>query len=556
MKEFYLIVPLLVFIFASFLTVLVLRGHARSPVHRIFTIMLAAMAVWGLTIFGMRASGSPDTAIIWEKAALVAILAVSLFFYHFTRLFTRQAGERLLLPLGYLAAIAAIGLVASGLVVDEMEQEWYGYAPRFGNLSAAYLFLVYLVTFLGIRNLVKQYLSPPSDAARNRTLYILLGVGCSLLGGISDSVPSLMNVYPVGMVGNLLFILFTAVAILKHNLLDVRVVIKKGFVYSVVSGAILGVYVAFLFSFNLLFQSNASALSWPGNLVAFLTVAILLKPILDRVQRVADRWFSRKRYDHLRALEALSRETKGITNLRQLAIALEQAVTMAMGAEDARLLVPSANRSRFAPVTEGNGRGSRPFRLRAKCPLVAWLHSHDDVLRREDLETSPEFLALPGHDQAQLEEFRVQLLIPLKHREELIGILALAGKRSEEPYSEEDMGLLRAAANQTAMGLENARLFASVVSQRTRLEQLLERAIRAQEDERKRLSMELHDSRSSGSPVRCTGWRPAWSSSAGGSIPRRRGSWRTSRGRWTRPCQSYGTPPPPCTLRSWRRWGW
>ncbi len=60
-------------------------------------------------------------------------------------------------------------------------------------------------------------------------------------------------------------------------------------------------------------------------------------------------------------------------------------------------------------------------------------------------------------------------------------------------YSEEDLSLLRAAANQTAMGLVNARLFANVVSQRTRLEQLLERVIKAQEEERKRLSLELHD---------------------------------------------------------------
>ena len=40
----------------------------------------------------------------------------------------------------------------------------------------------------------------------------------------------------------------------------------------------------------------------------------------------------------------------------------------------------------------------------------------------------------------------------------------------------------------------NARRFAEAIVQRTRVEQLLERLIHAQEDERKRLSLELHDS--------------------------------------------------------------
>ena len=493
MRDLYFTLPLLVFFFAGLLILLVLRGKTRSPLHRMFSFMLLGMALWGLTIFGMRVSASPDSAIAWEKGALIAIMSVSLFFYHFTRLFTQRTGKRFLLPLVYLASLANAGLVASGLVVPEMQTEWYGYAPRFGPLFITYLSLVYTVTFLGIWNLIKYYRNSPSQAARNRTLYVLLGTACSLLGGVSDTLPPLMVIYPIGIGGNLFFAFFTTIAILKHNLLDAQTMIKKGFVYSVVSGAILGVYIAVLFSVNLLFQNSASALSWSGNLAAVLTVAILLKPILDRVQSVADSWFWRRRYEYLPALEGFSHETKDITDLRHLSTVLKQFVTTSLGAEATHLLVPSPNSSQFISLPDGDFGGSRSFRLRAKSPILAWLRSHDDILRREDLRIFPMFLSLSAHDQSQLEHFRVQLLIPLKHREKLSGILILARKRSEEPYSEEDLGLLRAVAHQTALGLANARLFASVVSQRTRLQHLLERVIRAQEDERKRLSMELHD---------------------------------------------------------------
>lgn len=494
MREAYLILPLAVAVFCGLLAGLVIHSHARSPVHRIFALLLVAMTAWGLTIFGMRSSGSPEAASVWERAALIAVLSVPLFFYHFTRLFVRQVGEGWLLAALYLVSVTMSGFVLLGLVVRGMDQIWYGYSPRLGPLYSVYVGLAYSLTFFGIRNLVRYYRAPISEAARSRTLYILLGAGCSLLGGIFDSLPVLREVYPLGMVGNLFFALFTAVAILKHNLLDAHVVIRKGFVYSVISAAILAVYVLLLFSLNLAFQKNATSLSWPGNLAAVLTVAIVLKPLMDRFQRFADRWFARKRYDYLRALETFSREVKDITNLKQLASALEHVVSLAMGSADVRLLVSSANGSHFTCVTEGMYQGSPALQLPGSSPIATWLRHHESILTAEDLRTLPEFLALSTPEWAHLEDFPVQLLIPLKNKEKLVGVLLLCRKQSKEPYSEEDLDLIRAAANQTALALENARLFADAISQQTRLGQLLERVIRAQEDERQRLSLELHDS--------------------------------------------------------------
>lgn len=493
MRELYFISPLQLFFFAGLLMVLVLHGRTRSRLHGMLALTLMAVALWGLTIVGMRTSATVDNAIVWEKGALIAILAVPVFFYHFTYLFTQRTGERAVLIAGYIASVIAAALVAFGLVVPDMEERWYGYAPRFGPLYVPYLLVAYSLTLLSIRNLVSYFRNPPSPAARNRTIYVLVGVGCALVGGVFDSLPQLFVIYPLGMLGNLLFAFFTAIAILKHNLLDLRVAVEKGFVYSVVSAVILGAYVTILFSFNVLFQDNASAYSWPGSLAAVLTVAILLRPVLNRVQTVADRWFFRRRHDYLRALEIFSHETRDITNLRELAMVLEQSITLAMGAESVRLLVPSSGTNRFRSVTEQGSGGAPPFMLRPHSPVITWLKSHDRVLTRDDIETEPVFLSLAGSERAQIQEFNTELIVPLRGAGELSGLLILARKRSAEPYSDEDLSLLRSAANQTAMGLANARLFANVVSQRTRLEQLLERVIKAQEEERKRLSMELHD---------------------------------------------------------------
>ena len=167
---------------------------------------------------------------------------------------------------------------------------------------------------------------------------------------------------------------------------------------------------------------------------------------------------------------------------------------MGTGAEDVRLLVPTENGVWFTAVSDRIFNSSPPFQLHASSPIVTWLRFHDDALKKEELLGEPRYLPLSEKERAALESSRIQLFVPLKHREDLAGILALAGKRSEEPYSERDLSLLRTTTNQAAMWVSTARMFASVSSQRSRLENLLERAVQTQENERKRLAMELHDS--------------------------------------------------------------
>ncbi len=94
MRELYFISPLQLFFFAGLLMVLVLHGRTRSRLHGMLALTLMAIALWGLAIVGMRTSASVDDAIVWEKGALIAILAVPVFFYHFTYLFTQRTGER------------------------------------------------------------------------------------------------------------------------------------------------------------------------------------------------------------------------------------------------------------------------------------------------------------------------------------------------------------------------------------------------------------------------------------------------------------------------------
>jgi sigma-B regulation protein RsbU (phosphoserine phosphatase) len=58
-----------------------------------------------------------------------------------------------------------------------------------------------------------------------------------------------------------------------------------------------------------------------------------------------------------------------------------------------------------------------------------------------------------------------ELVLPLNGKTDLLGIITLGPKKSEEPYSISDAKLLGSVASQTGLALENSRLMAAIVTE-------------------------------------------------------------------------------------------
>ena len=92
--------------------------------------------------------------------------------------------------------------------------------------------------------------------------------------------------------------------------------------------------------------------------------------------------------------------------------------------------------------------------------------------------------SVPETELVTLKDLRAQLLLPVSTKQNVLGLLSLGPKLSEEPYSSSDVQLLRSVASQTGLALENSRLtkaVASEMAQRERLNREIEIAREVQE---------------------------------------------------------------------------
>lgn len=455
----YDIPPLVGFGLSIVLAILVLRQHLRSHLHQIFSLFLISMGLWAFTIFGMRASPTLEGALPWEKATFVVLPIVSVSFYHFVRLFTGTRGRGWSLLLAYLSIPLFISLAPTDLLVAGMREMWYGHGFIPGPLLPLYMFIYYGIVIIALVRVAKAYRISESSLKKTRYLYVAIGVSLLLLGLLIDVLAARgVRIYPMGIPSNILFSLLCTYAILKYHLLDIRVVVRKGTAYALVSALGIGLYIGLLF-ITYIFVTHAWSFPFWLNIAFILLIAIGLQPTVRWVQGIVDGWFYRGRQDYLYALESLGDETKAITDLEFIAQSLVNTATFAMQCKSVSVLLPDAEEKSFIPVASQGLSRHASHHIHQNSALVSWLSQREDLLTRREMDITPQLQALTAKEKEMLDNLAAELFVPLMTREGLRGIMILGRKLSEQDYSLEEVRMLRVVARQMATTLDNARLY-------------------------------------------------------------------------------------------------
>jgi hypothetical protein len=132
-----------------------------------------------------------------------------------------------------------------------------------------------------------------------------------------------------------------AVAILRHDLYDIRVVVNRTLVYGLLT-ALLGLaYAGGVLVLGQLAGRDRNSLAVAG---ATLAVAALVQPARRRIQQAVDRRFNRRRYDAAQTIQAFSTRLREEIDLATLSDELLAVVDQTMQPTMAALwLRPSAH---------------------------------------------------------------------------------------------------------------------------------------------------------------------------------------------------------------------
>jgi two-component system NtrC family sensor kinase len=287
-----------------------------------------------------------------------------------------------------------------------------------------------------------------------------------------------IGTYPLG---NLAFIplLFLAFAVLKHDLLDIGIVVQKSLVYSLLTGLLTGSYALMIISFDQLFKGIGSQASNYFLVLYFLVIVFVFDPLKNRVQVIIDRILFRGKYDYQKTLRALSDALASMLNLDEIIEKALGAVTGIM-CLDAGFVMLMDESGRQLNVHSQTGRDFRPkpITIKKSSPLIREIARR----KREMTRQSVGKWSRVGEDGVLLREDFGRLggavIMPMIFKGEIKGLFVLGNKKSGNLFTPDDFELLRTLANQCAISIENAKAYQVIESLKNNLEKIVERRTR------------------------------------------------------------------------------
>ncbi|MBN2239366.1 MAG: GAF domain-containing protein [Dehalococcoidales bacterium] len=489
-----ILIPLICAVIYGTLTVIALLRITRVRV--VFALYLFTAVLWSLSSAMTHYNLGDSQTYFWGKMIVTACLPMIVFYYQFVRNFTRKKTD-IWTCLGYAAMVACSIVSSTGLFLKDVLYSDGNLKLVYSPVATAFVvgfILCYVTATAGI--LVSYYRNSLDRIERRKTVYLLVGMGVFAFFSLSKAVPGLAQ-YQLDYVGGTLNAVIISYVILKYQLLDIKLVLRKGLVYSGLTVFLSTVYLLLLAAVQLFFQDKLGYTSLALAAIIALMTAVLFSPLRDLLQKVIDRLFYRDTYDYRRMLLSFSNRINNVLDLDELQHSIIQPLVESMRVKKAALLFPEVGTGEYCVRfinREGSDTPFSKFRLLNDNPIITWLGSKGEVLKRDMIEIVPQFKGLWEVEKTTLDVTGVELLCPIQSKGQLIGILALGEKETGEIFTDEEADLIKTMSNEAAVALENARMLDNIKSQQLQVEQLLGQVVLAQEEERNRISIDLHDS--------------------------------------------------------------
>jgi tRNA A-37 threonylcarbamoyl transferase component Bud32 len=341
------------------------------------------------------------------------------------------------------------------------------YAPTraFGiswTLLASYFFLGLAQDCAGVALLFRSYFRAEdvNDRRRLRTLLIATCVGLPA---------ALLTLWPLPdpwpLLGAVLFVICPAAfayALLKQRMFDIALIIRQGLQYALARNVIVFAVPASiaLLVLDLVLhrqQTLAQVIASRGWFYAVVGVlAVLAYRKHDQWLGALDRRFFRERYNAQQLLREVVDSVRQAAGFAQEAPRVTARIEAALHAEFVALLVREPRQPSYSVIASSPA-GSAPPALLAESKILALMRLLGKPLDVSRADSSWLGQQLPPEDTRFLRESRLELLVPVSiaaDRKE--ALLALGRKRSEEPYSGEDVELLQAIASALTLLIERA----------------------------------------------------------------------------------------------------
>ncbi|MFA6587849.1 MAG: ATP-binding protein [Patescibacteria group bacterium] len=457
-----------------FLGIFIISRNSHSKINQTFFAFIISSALWVITDYLTDKSTSLGTAIFWSKASFLGPILIPYFFFLFTLYFPLRGKvlTKRLLVLLPLPTIVLLLLVPTNYFINSIsfdQNQGLGGRVLFTPGAGYYVFAAYFIFYMSLAfGRTIQSFRKAKGTSRTQIAYLFMGV---LISGVIASLTNIIlptfagfdELTKVGPFAAIFVAAFTAYAIAKHHLLDIRFVVIRTVTYSLV---VLLVSV-FIVSLAVFLPQQVSNQTYQTAIAIFLSIVlvIIFDPLKSYIGKITDNLFFKAKVNYQLILQNLVEIINKEIDLDKLLDEVETKLHQDLKIQSAKIILPGQGGEIFVNQLPT---GNKETVLTRNSALAQYIKKQKDTVVLEALErkiedtTDDKQRTSLEKSKEELDKLNASVLFPVLTEDRIAAILVLGGKLSGDPFSDEDLNLLQLLGPQLASALEKARLYEEI----------------------------------------------------------------------------------------------
>jgi serine phosphatase RsbU (regulator of sigma subunit) len=268
-----------------------------------------------------------------------------------------------------------------------------------------------------------------------------------------------------------------AYSIFKYQLMDVSTVIKNAIIYGAATITVAAIY---FFIIYVIGQSISQAIGTEYQQIIagifFIGFALVFQSTKDRFQDFLTAKFYPEQFAYQKVLIRFSNEVSSMVGLENILNSMRDTLVEALMIFNFGIMISEHDKKSFVLV-RSVGIENKRLALHST-NLLKFIHDKILAAKRPVIEREEFAVVFPGQEEL-LNSENIYTIIPMMIKSEVVGLLLFGLKHSGALFAGKDVDLLLAAANQSAISIENARLYL-LEAQKLKIERDLELAQKIQ----------------------------------------------------------------------------
>ena len=287
-----------------------------------------------------------------------------------------------------------------------------------------------------------------------RIMYVFWALAIGNFAAV-DFVPNYgISIFPVGFIFMIGMVAIFGYAILAYQLMDIQVIIRRTAVFA---GMALGMMA-------MIAVPTVVVQTWLGlqgkispvflNLIGVLLIILTYERMKTWLVNATERFLFQKTYDYRVLLKKFTEEVMVMVDLKQLVQMTVTTLSETIKLDQCTLLLlDKDSRTYGVAASRSNGRA---VTLEEQEPFITFLRETHEPIGQDGALGRVRF---PEAVTNRMKEFSARLCLPLNLHEDLIGVLCLGKKKSDEEFTPDDLAILTPLAKTLAIAISNAQLF-------------------------------------------------------------------------------------------------